>query len=111
MNEENVAKRILNSLKREKFGKELKVVKNSCLRPIKPNNIEIDICFKNRKNELIGIEVKGEEVTRDEIRKGVGQALEYLEYCHRSFLAIPAKYQDDVEKTFGKYSCRIDNIY
>jgi hypothetical protein len=97
MNESDIRKNLVNSLKKGNLQKILKVNKTGIMEnPIRLPNCEIDVCFKTTNNKIVGIEVKS-NVGLNVIMKGIGQALGYLKYCHASYIAIPHEYKDDAK--------------
>jgi hypothetical protein len=97
MSEDAVRESLINSLKRRKLRQKLKVDLSVGIEArVKPSiHCEIDICFKTTGNKIIGIEVK-DEVGYNEVLKGIGQAVGYLQYCHGSYIAAPVEYEDDL---------------
>lgn len=97
MSEDTIRKSLVNSLKRGKLKQSLKVdLRVGIQERIRPStHCEIDICFRTTGNKIIGIEVK-DKVGYNEVLKGIGQAVGYLQYCHESYIAAPADYEDDL---------------
>ncbi len=48
----------------------------------------IDVLAIKSKDDIVAIELKG---TKGDVRKGVGQALSYLRYAHRAYIAVDEK--------------------
>ncbi len=98
MSEDIIRERLVNNLRKGKLQRNLKVdLRKEIVERIKPStHCEIDVCFKmTGGNKIVGMEVK-DEVGYNEILKGIGQAVGYLQYCHGSYIVAPAVYEDDM---------------
>jgi len=54
----------------------------------KKEKFRIDVLAIRSKDDIVAIELKG---TEGDVRKGVGQALSYLRYAHRAYIAVDEK--------------------